>query len=397
MRPIGFHLARAALVAAFFGALPASAGSILVTVDTSALAGTQADLAFDLVDGGAPANTVTLSKFTTDGTLGASSAKGSVAGAFPGSVTLSDAPFFSEYLQTETLGKTLSFVIDTTGQAPTGASLPDGFSFFILDHTTGLSLVTTSHPTGANALLLLNIGVEPLPDIYSSDKVTVTAKEGLVSGVASFCDVTSYDNATVQTKGLFTDLRRGSGINADYGNCLLNLTGSVGAAGDMWITMLNAPDDQPPPTFSCVSIDATVTIRKFDNRKAVGFVANYDPVTRKGLFLGLYDAGNSDGLTLSTFNGATGQLLTTVKTLFLGAKILENTGYFLELDICNDGTTLTATGTVKNGTATVGVLSFTGPMPVGISPSGQIGIAGQAKSAAVDSSVSKFEWGPPKP
>lgn len=392
--PIGLRLARAVLVAAFLGALPASASSILVTVDTSALAGTTADLAFDLVNGGAPANSVTISKFATDGALGTSSSKGSVTGAFPASVTLSDGSFFSEYLQTETLGKSLSFVVDTTGLAPAGASLPDGFSFFFLDHTSGKPLFTTSHPTGANALLLLNIGREPLPDLYTSDKVKVTAVIRIDSGAASFCDATSYDNGAVQTKGLFTDLRRGTGISADYGSCLLNLTGSTGAAGDMWIAMLNAPDDPPPPTFSCVSIDATVTIHKFDNRKAVGFVANYDPATQKGLFLGLYDNGNSDGLTLSTFNGATGQLLATVKTLFLSAKIQENVGYFLELDICNDGTTLTATGTVKNGTATVGALSFTGPIPTGISSSGQIGIAGQAKSAAVDSSVSKFEWGP---
>src|SRR5215470_2991920 len=156
--------------------MPASAASILVMVDTTALAGMTADLAFDLVNGGPPANTITISKFTTDGTLGASSAKGSVTGAFPASVVLSDASFFSEYVQTETLGKTLSFVVDTTGLAPAGASLPDGFSFFLLDQGTGLPLFTTSHPTGANALLLLNIGTELLPDIYTSDKVTVTAK-----------------------------------------------------------------------------------------------------------------------------------------------------------------------------------------------------------------------------
>jgi hypothetical protein len=390
------QLARAGLAAAFIAANSASASSILVTIDTTALSGTQTDLAFDLVNGGAPANTVTVSNFTTDGVLGASSTKGSVTDAFPASVILSDGSFFSEYLQTETLGKSLSFVLNTTGLAPTGASLPDGFSFFLLDHRTGLPLVTTSHPTGANALLVLNIGMETLPDLFTSDKVKVSAAIRLDSGAASFCDATSYDNATVQTRGLFTDLRRGTGIGADYANCLLIFTGSAGASGDMWITMLNSPDDPPPPTFSCVSIDATVTIHKFDNRKAVGFVANYDPATQKGLFLGLYDAGNSDGLTLSTFSGATGQLLATVKTLFLGAKVLENVGYFLELDICNDGTTLTATGTVKNGTATVGVLSFTGPIPAGISPSGQIGVGGQAKSAAVDSSVARFEWGPVK-
>src|SRR5215472_13142441 len=94
---IGIHLARAALVAVFMAAAPASASSILVTVDTSALSGAQADLAFDLVNGGAPANTVTVSKFVTDGTLGASSSKGSVTGAFPASVILSDGSFFSEY------------------------------------------------------------------------------------------------------------------------------------------------------------------------------------------------------------------------------------------------------------------------------------------------------------
>jgi len=114
MRPIGFHLARAVLIAALLGALPAAASSILVTIDTTSLAGTTADLAFDLVNGGAPANTVTISKFATDGTLGASSSKGSVTGSFPGAVTLSDAAFFSEYLQTETLGKSLSFALNTT-------------------------------------------------------------------------------------------------------------------------------------------------------------------------------------------------------------------------------------------------------------------------------------------
>lgn len=40
------------------------------------------------------------------------------------------------------------------------------------------------------------------------------------------------------------------------------------------------------------------------------------------------------------------------------------------------------------------VLSFKGPLPAGISSAGQIGIAGQATNAFVDSTVSKFEWGP---
>ena len=43
------------------------------------------------------------------------------------------------------------------------------------------------------------------------------------------------------------------------------------------------------------------------------------------------------------------------------------------------------------------VLSFKGPLPAGISSAGQIGIAGQAASASVDSTVSKFQWGPVLP
>ena len=394
MTAIASRLSRAALLATLLAAVPVSATSILVTLDTSALAGTQADLAFDLVDGGPPANLVTITKFATDGTLGAASTKGSVTGTLPGSVSLADTALLSEYRQAATLGKSLSFIIYATNKAPAPAAFPDGLSFFLLDHATGLPLVTTSHPTGANALLLLSIGTSALPTLYRSDRIAITAVPLVDSGLAEFCDATSYDNAAAQTTGLFTDLRNGSRIDA--GNCVLQLGGSAGSAGDMWITLLAPPGEASPPTFACVAMDATVVIRKFDNRKAVGFVANYDAATKKGLFLGLYDSGNSDGLTLSTFDGAKGTLLATVKTLFLGAKILENVAYALALDICYDGTTLNAKATVKNDKVNE-ALSYSGPLPAGISPSGQIGIAGQAQSAYVDSTVSKFQWGPVHP
>lgn len=171
---IGFHLARMALVATFFCATTAYASPILVTVDTSALAGTQADLAFDLIDGGTPANTVTLSGFTTDGTLGSSTPSGDVSGAFLGTVTIGDTSFFNEYLQNETLGSTFSFVLDSTNLPADLTSFPDGFSLFLLDHTTGLSLVTTSDLTGANALFLWSLGTTTQPDVYSSDTGHVT-------------------------------------------------------------------------------------------------------------------------------------------------------------------------------------------------------------------------------
>jgi len=393
MTSIGSRLAVGAFFAMSFFAASVPATSILVTVDTSALAGTQADLAFDLVDGGSPSNAVTVKRFSTDGTLGASSSKGNVTGTFPAAITLSDTAFVGEYRQAVTLGKVLSFVMEATANAPGAASFPDGFSFFLLDHATGLPLVTTSHPTGANALLLLNIGTGSLPTLYTSDRVKLTAAPQSDSNVADFCDAASYDNTATQTKGFFTDLRNGSRINADYRNCALDISGRAGGVGDMWITLIAPPEEALPPTFACVSIDASVVIRKFDNRKAVGFVANYDAATNKGLFLGLYDDGNSDGLTLSAFDGATGSLLATVKTLALGKKILKNVAYTLALDICYNGTTLNATGTVRNDKLNE-VLSYSGPLPAGISPSGQIGIAGQAQRAAVDATVSKFHWRP---
>ena len=89
-------------------------------------------------------------------------------------------------------------------------------------------------------------------------------------------------------------------INDDYANCTLNLTGLTGSAGDMWITVVDGAEGGP--SLACVELKAQVLIKKFNNRKAVGFVTHYNLGTQKGLFLGLYDNGNSDAMTLSTFD-----------------------------------------------------------------------------------------------
>ena len=190
---------------------------------------------------------------------------------------------------------------------------------------------------------------------------------GLLAGTAranpvgnpTFCDPattvnplnTGYDNTDPQPHGLngrgaWADLRHGSQIFAVYdanpANCLLELIGSVGSAGDMWITLLDPPYYlQTEPILGCpTNINAEVRIKKYDNRKAVGFVTNYDAASGKGLFLGLYDNGNTDALTLSTFeaNGTTtGQLTSTVVTLSLGSKIKENVWYTLQFqNLCVD-------------------------------------------------------------
>jgi hypothetical protein len=134
--------------------IPAYAVPITISVDTTALAGTSAQLAFDFIDGDGPSNSVTVTGFSTDGVLGAASATGGVSGTLPGVVTLTDTDFFNELLTGLVLGTTLSFTFDTTANA---GSSPDQFSVFLLDAGGSASLFPTIDPTGADALLAFDI------------------------------------------------------------------------------------------------------------------------------------------------------------------------------------------------------------------------------------------------
>lgn len=178
-------LLRLALLAALLVSGQASAAPIQITVDTTSLAGVSAQLAFDLIDGGPPANSVMISDFASDGLLDTASSTDDVTGDFstpPGIVALSDTSFFSEYLQGITLGTSLTFIFDTSGNPADPGSAPDGFSFFILNASGTASLVSTSDPTGADALFLFNIGeTDPLV-VFNSDAVTVSAV-AVVNGV----------------------------------------------------------------------------------------------------------------------------------------------------------------------------------------------------------------------
>lgn len=129
-----------------------------VTINTSSLSGDASTLAFDFIAGGAFSNTVTISDFSTNGALAANGPNsGSVTGALPGTVTLSDTNFFNEFLQGVTLGSTISFQLNATTNGTTRSALPDTFSFFLLDRTASSSLLTTTDPTGAGSLFSLQI------------------------------------------------------------------------------------------------------------------------------------------------------------------------------------------------------------------------------------------------
>ena len=130
-----------------------------VAINTTALSGTAAHLAFDLIDGDFVANnTATISNFTTDGTLGtATTVGGPVTGTLPGIVTIGDSDFFNELLQPITLGNTIAFTLTLTQNFAGG--IPDQFSLFLLDADPvfPLPLFSTNDPTGADALFVVDI------------------------------------------------------------------------------------------------------------------------------------------------------------------------------------------------------------------------------------------------
>lgn len=175
MQDVLHRLKRFTVLAALLVAPLAQANPIPMVIDTSSLSGTSAQLAFDLIDGGPPGNTVTISAFSSDGTLGSFLLTGDASGSFPGTVTLGDTSFFNEYLQNIVLGTTLSFTFGTMENPANPSFTPDAFSLLFLDPTSGLPLFATSDPTGADALILYNIGALNPLEIYRSDAVTVTA------------------------------------------------------------------------------------------------------------------------------------------------------------------------------------------------------------------------------
>jgi hypothetical protein len=221
------------------------------------------------------------------------------------------------------------------------------------------------------------------------------------SGSVDFCNQFSYDNNPgTQVFGNFTDIRRNADINLDYPNCRLDFTGFANNASDMWITLLRQPCCGIQP-FGSVEVEGNIVIHTFNNRKGIGWVALYSNSTKRGLFLGVFDNGNTDGLTLMTFDSSTG-LATPVKNVPLGSKILENAEYNLELQVVVSGDALHVHGSVhpaasetEDCTGDDNCLEFDGSLlALALPSSGEIGIAAWAKLAVVNSSVTSFEWGP---
>jgi hypothetical protein len=165
-------------------ALLASVGSPLMTADvilnvnlnTTPLDGQSGYFAFDSI-GGTPVedNTVTISNFASDATLGPLTPTGGASGSLvPGPGTLNDSQFFNELLQAVTFGASASFTLDLTTRTAS-VVIPDTFAFYLLDSTQ--NPFSTSDPTGADSLFAININGSSLtPDVYTSSSATATLR-----------------------------------------------------------------------------------------------------------------------------------------------------------------------------------------------------------------------------
>jgi len=155
-----------------FGIGLAQADTFQVSVNTTLPAGTTGSLAFDFIDGGPPSNSVTISAFSSNGVLGSPTLTGDAAGSLPGTVTIGDSSFFNEYLTDFKFGTTLSFSLSMTNVPPGSGSLPDEFSLYLLDSSASNSVVTTSDPTGADALFAA--GSDGSLSVYTSTREATT-------------------------------------------------------------------------------------------------------------------------------------------------------------------------------------------------------------------------------
>jgi hypothetical protein len=193
---------------------PAQAQNYDVTLDTSSLLGSGSTLTFDFISGGGTqSNSVSILDFSTDGSLlsgGVNS--GSVSGALPGTVILTNASFFNELQQGITLGSTSSFQLVATTNAPTDGSLPDTLSVFLLDPTGSSSLTSTNDPTGSNSLLTLQIDGTSIGSVAaygsSSPLVPVTVKAAVTNPMAApEIDASSTTSALTLLVGVLCVLR----------------------------------------------------------------------------------------------------------------------------------------------------------------------------------------------
>src|SRR5262249_60943896 len=128
-----------------------------------------------------------------------------------------------------------------------------------------------------------------------------------------------------------------AGPDLGFGTHLaLNFTGSAGAAGSTWATVLDVtPGDSVPgpvfPDFS-VALEADILFHKFNNTKGVGLLtAAFDLVGGNGLALLVMDAGTTDRLDLVT--AETSGKIAPARSASLAARSADDGAYPLTMSV----------------------------------------------------------------
>jgi len=244
----------------------------------------------------------------------------------------------------------------------------------------------------------------PLIASFSLEGPSITAAQANPSNqCTNQTPVTKFFTfADAQYQNNFTGILRAADIApgtdlAGGGNPSLNFTGGANAGGSTWLTALT--DDPFESDLCLLQMSDDVLFHTFNNTKGSGLLAFYNQATRKGLVLILFNAGNSDLLQLAVVD----QLgkLTNIKTISLGSGVGENVWYRLSLEVSNPGGgTIFVTGQVARHTVPTmpgsptlppfATLDFSGPLPTGLDPAGNIGLVARAVSAVVDLSVTNF-------
>ena len=143
----------------------ANAALVHVSIDTSSIAGANAQLIFDLTDfDGVDDNSVQITSFSAPGAALCSAAAfpdgSAVTGALPGNTTLSELPGFAlvSLSQALTLGNSISFYLNITENNAGLGPGPDSVTVGLWDETLSQLLLPSNDPIGHVSVSLLGLG-----------------------------------------------------------------------------------------------------------------------------------------------------------------------------------------------------------------------------------------------
>jgi hypothetical protein len=143
-------------------AAAARAATFDVTITSPGLAGIDGALAFDFIEGDSPpSNEVTLGPIATTEPIASTSVVGDVTGSGPW--TFRDTKLLNSLVVVyKPLGASFSFRFTSTDFPPPdpASGIPDSFALYVLADDLVTPLITTDDPTGANALLQYDLGVD---------------------------------------------------------------------------------------------------------------------------------------------------------------------------------------------------------------------------------------------